>query len=126
MPREDKDTHPLGGGDHGATKEPIHGVLDRPIHGSPGRPMNGVFLRPMVGRRKKLLWVGRPTYRRSSRRPIVGFISGLSRGGFLPPCSVEGGGMGEGASAFWYNFVKEKLIERAKLPHKSLRPIATT
>ena len=126
MPREDKDMHLSGEGDHRVEKGPIHGVLDRPIHGSPGRPMNGVFLRPMVGRRKKLLWVGRPTYSRSSRRPIVGFISGLSRDGFLPPCSVEGGGKGEGASSFWYNFVKEKLIERAKLPHECLRPIATT
>ena len=44
MPREDKDTHPLGGGDHGVEKGPIHGVLDRPIHGSPGRPMNGGLL----------------------------------------------------------------------------------
>ena len=69
MPREDKDMHPLGGGDHGVEKGPIHGVLDRPIHGSPGRPRNGVFLRPMVGRRKKLLWVGRPTYSRSSAAP---------------------------------------------------------
>lgn len=36
MSREDKDTHPWGGGDHGVEKGPIHGVLDRPIHGSPG------------------------------------------------------------------------------------------
>ena len=103
MLREDKDMHLSGEGDHRGAKGPIHGVRDRPIHGSPGRPMNGVFL-----------------------RPTVGFIWGLSWGGFLPPCSVEGGGKGEGASAFWYNFVKEKLIERAKLPHECLRPIATT
>ena len=34
--------------------------------------------------------------------------------------------MGEGASAFWYNFVKEKRIERAKLPYECHCPIATT
>ena len=110
MPREDKDMHLSGEEDHRGEKGPIHGA----------------FLRPTVGRRKNLLWVGRPTYSRSSRRPTVGFIWGLSWGGFLPPCSVEGEGKGEGASAFWYNFVKEKLIERAKLPHERLRPIATT
>lgn len=36
MPREDKDMHLSGEGDHRGTKVPIHGVLDRPIHGSLG------------------------------------------------------------------------------------------
>ena len=116
MLREDKDMHLSGEGDHRVEKGPIHGVLDRPIHGSPERPMNGVFLRPTVGRRKNLLWVGRPTYSRSSRRPTVGFIWGLFWGREPSLGSELEEGRGEGASAFWYNFVKEKLIERAKLP----------
>ena len=40
------------------------------------------FLRPMVGRSYDLLWVVDATYRRSSRRPTVGF--------FLPPLKGAG------------------------------------
>ena len=39
--------------------------------------MNGVILRPMVGRRCDLLWVVGAIYRRSHRRPTVGFPSEL-------------------------------------------------
>ena len=35
----------------------------------------GVKKDPTVGRRKNLLWVGRPTYRGSQRRPTVGFFA---------------------------------------------------
>ncbi len=33
MPREDKDMHLSGEGDHRVEKGPIHGVLDRPTVG---------------------------------------------------------------------------------------------
>ena len=36
--------------------------------------------RPTVGRQKNLLWVGRPTYGRSSRRPTVDPIWAPSEG----------------------------------------------
>ena len=40
---------------------------------------HGVLERPMVDRFCDLLWVGRPTYRRSSRRPTVGFFGGVRK-----------------------------------------------
>ena len=38
MPREDKDMHLSGEGDHRGTKGPIHGVLGRPMMGNSGDP----------------------------------------------------------------------------------------
>ena len=38
MPREDKDTHPLGGGDHGGRRDPFMGSSTDPFMGHPGDP----------------------------------------------------------------------------------------
>ncbi|ERJ72794.1 hypothetical protein HMPREF1556_00523 [Porphyromonas sp. oral taxon 278 str. W7784] len=64
------------------------------LFGAPHQPSRiagceGAKKRPTVDRRKNLLWVVMTTYRRSHRRPTVGFIwglperclRGLSRGG---------------------------------------------
>ena len=43
------------------------------------RPPQEAKKRPTVGRRKNLLWVASPTYRRSLRRPTVGFFFALPK-----------------------------------------------
>ena len=72
--------------------------IDASGAGSGGAGMEGLeksILRPTVGRRKNLLWVVDATYRRSSRRPTVGF--------FLPPLR------GAGNKGFWREL--DRLVE---------------